>query len=65
MKTKHGVFIGLAVLIITAMFIFTGCLTTTKASAKSAPDEVGNAAVDEATEAAKEKAREGIRDIFK
>ena len=63
MKTKHGVFIGFAVLIITAMFIFTGC-PTTKASAKSAPDEIGNAAVDEATEAAKEKAREGIRDIF-
>jgi hypothetical protein len=49
--------------IIALVIGITGC-PTTQSSAKSAPDEVGDAAVDEATEAAKEKAREGIRDIF-
>jgi hypothetical protein len=61
MKKKHGVFFGFAVLLITAIFTLSGCPTTGQA-AKSAPDEVGNAAVDEATEAAKEEARKGVRD---
>jgi uncharacterized lipoprotein YajG len=54
-------------MIVLAMFFLFGC-PTTKQSAKSAPDEVGNAAVDEATEAAKEEARkavrEGVKNIF-
>jgi hypothetical protein len=71
MKKKHfltyakrcSLLAGFAVLLIAAIFTLAGCLTTLS-SAKNAPDEVGDAAVEEATEAAKEKAREGIRNIF-
>ena len=44
-----------------AAIALSGCPTTGQA-AKSAPDEVGSAAVDEATEAAKEETRKAIRD---
>jgi hypothetical protein len=61
MKRKHGLFFGFAVLLTAALFTLTACPTTGQ-SAKSAPDEVGDAAVDETTEAAKEEARKGVRD---
>jgi hypothetical protein len=60
MKKKHGVFF-FAVLLIAALFGLSGC-PTTRQSVKSAPDEVGNAAVDEATEAAKDETRKAVRE---
>jgi uncharacterized lipoprotein YajG len=63
MKKKQGLFFC-AVLLIAALFSLSGC-PTTQQSVKSAPDEVGDAAVDEATEAAKDETRKAVREGIK
>jgi cell division septal protein FtsQ len=60
MKKKQGVFF-FAILLIAVIFGLSGCITTQQ-SIKSTPDEVGNAAVDEATEAAKDETRKAVRE---
>jgi hypothetical protein len=52
---------SLAAAILALVIGMTGCATT-QSNAKSAPDEVGNATVDETTDAVADNVREGIRE---
>ena len=62
---KKGLLLVVALLVVG--LVIAGCAST-KSSAESAPDEVGSAVVDEATdtleEIAREETRRGIRRIF-